>query len=525
MQIDIYNVEKFIQVNNLKEVTNPILIERDNIPTVDGLLSTEIFGRTVEDRKEIFAYISLHEYFFNPYVYKVLKRLDRRFEEIIAGNLHVRITGEGEIVKDDNGQTGLPFLVKNFSKINLKKTSNSLARSERVDLINALKQNEIFVKHWVVQPAFYRDIQLDKMDKGKMSSGEENKMYAKLIRLCSALKNDNSGLAIVGDSTRLKVQNLLVEIYNNFIFQVKGKNGMFRNFVMGKSVDYGVRAVISTPLFKDDTPEDMEVSFYRCGLPLSMAVTNFFPFIVKWIKDFFYREIVLRKDNYPYRAKDGTIKYTQLTNVDQYNDEFITKNIDLYVHSYADRYKTIPLENSDGLNLKLRISGRGGVGPNGEVTASSTIINRAATWTDILFLAATEMCADKHVLITRYPLQDYLGIFPNKITVLSTTKTEPAVINSKFYKHYPHIDLEMSTSRVSTMFVETLNISNLYLKGLGGDYDGDQVTIRGVFTQEANAELDGLIRSKTNILNVSGSNIRSTENEALQTFYALTKDE
>lgn len=52
-----------------------------------------------------------------------------------------------------------------------------------------------------------------------------------------------------------------------------------------------------------------------------------------------------------------------------------------------------------------------------------------------------------------------------------------------------------------------------------------QVTIRGVFTQEANAELDGLIRSKTNILNVSGSNIRSTENEALQTFYALTKDE
>lgn len=56
-------------------------------------------------------------------------------------------------------------------------------------------------------------------------------------------------------------------------------------------------------------------------------------------------------------------------------------------------------------------------------------------------------------------------------------------------------------------------------------YDGDQVTIRGVFTQEANAELDGLIRSKTNILNVSGSNIRSTENEALQTFYALTKDE
>jgi len=525
MNIDIFNVEKFIQVNNLQEVRNPILIERDNIPTVDGLLSTEIFGRTVEDRKGIFAYISLNENFFHPYVYKVLKRLDRRFEEIIAGNIHVRITGEGDIVVDEeNGQTGLPFLVRNFHKIKFKKSA-SLSRTDRVDLIKGLKMNEIFTKFWIVEPAFYRDIQLDKMDKGKLSSGEENKMYAKLLRLCSALKNDNSGLSIVGDSTRLKIQHLLVEIYNNFTFQIKGKHGMFRQFVMGKSVDYGVRAVISTPLFKDETPEDMEVSFYRCGLPLSMAVTNFLPYIIKWVKDFFYKEIVLRKDNYPIRRKTGELGNVQLTNVEQYNDEYITKCIDLYVHSYADRYKTIPLENSEGLNLKLRISGRYGVGKNGEVTESSTIVNRPATWTDILFLAATEVCADKHVLITRYPLQDYLGIFPNKITVLSTTRTIPAVINGKFYKRYPYVDLELPTSHVSTMFVETLNISNLYLKGLGGDYDGDQVTIRGVFSVESNRELDRLIKNKTNILNVSGSNIRSTENEALQTFYALTKDE
>lgn len=60
---------------------------------------------------------------------------------------------------------------------------------------------------------------------------------------------------------------------------------------------------------------------------------------------------------------------------------------------------------------------------------------------------------------------------------------------------------------------------------MGTVYDGDQVTIRGVFSVESNRELDTLIKNKTNILNVSGSNIRSTENEALQTFYALTKDE
>ena len=40
------------------------------------------------------------------------------------------------------------------------------------------------------------------------------------------------------------------------------------------------------------------------------------------------------------------------------------------------------------------------------------------------------------------------------------------------------------------MFIDTLNISNLYLEGIGGDYDGDQVTVKGIFSDEANEELD-----------------------------------
>ena len=53
--------------------------------------------------------------------------------------------------------------------------------------------------------------------------------------------------------------------------------------------------------------------------------------------------------------------------------------------------------------------------------------------------------------------------------------------------------------------------------------DGDQMSIKGIFSQEANAECDKIVRSKANILDINASNVRKTENEAIQTLYTLTK--
>lgn len=469
MKIDIYNIEKFIKVNNLKEVTNPIIMEKDHIPTRDGLLSTDIFGRTVDERKGIYAYIDLHTHFFHPYLFKVVKRLDRRFEEIVAGLLRVKITPDGEMINDETGDTGLEFLYKNFKKIKFKK-NESVIRNERIDLFNSLDIDEIFCKYWIVCPAFYRDIQMNKSSAGKVSYNEINTFYSKLIRMSGSLKHD-TGIEIVSNSTKNKIQQTLVDIYDSFTGEIKGKDGMTRQFVMGKSIDYGVRSVISSPIFEADTIEDMDVDFYHCGIPISIACTNFFPFIVKWVKDYFYNNIYLRKDNYPIMRKDGTKEMLQLTDVDRIcSDEYITKGIDLFIHSYGDRFKKIPLKNDKGYNINLGIVGRYAL--NDTITQdSSTIMRRAATWTDILYMAAVNVTKDKHVVITRYPLEDYFGTFPNKIAILSTTETKPVMINKVLYKKYPVIDPKLPPSKVSTLFIDTVTLSNLYLKGLGGDRD------------------------------------------------------
>ena len=56
-------------------------------------------------------------------------------------------------------------------------------------------------------------------------------------------------------------------------------------------------------------------------------------------------------------------------------------------------------------------------------------------------------------------------------------------------------------------------------------YDGDQISIRGLFTQEANEEARRLMKDKSFILNIQGENMRVTTNEGIQTLYMLTKFE
>ena len=54
--------------------------------------------------------------------------------------------------------------------------------------------------------------------------------------------------------------------------------------------------------------------------------------------------------------------------------------------------------------------------------------------------------------------------------------------------------------------------------------DGDQITAKIVYTQEANAECDKLLHSKAFFINASGQNIRYTELEVQQTFFTMTKE-
>ena len=139
-------MDELIEINKLKRVTSPVLFERGGTPNPDGLLSNEIFGYNIRDRKETFAYIDLNAHFFNPHAYKAILRIYRDIDRIIAGTLNVSINSDGMLVKDENGSTGLKFIYDNWNKIKWEKTHGM--RNERIDLLTKYPKSHIFMSRW-----------------------------------------------------------------------------------------------------------------------------------------------------------------------------------------------------------------------------------------------------------------------------------------------------------------------------------------------------------------------------------------
>lgn len=523
MRIALLDIDKFVSLNNLEEITNPITLDRGFVTTPDGLLSTEIFGTSTISRKQTFAYIDLHCHVFHPVIYKAIKRMDRRIDAIIGGTAKFSIDKDGQIVEDENGQTGIDWLYDNWSKIKWKRNDSKI-RNSRIDLIEQHKKSEIFQSKEIVCPAFYRDVNLQSSKSGKPSIHVINRMYARIIQLAMTLNTGAFSFSL--NYTKFNIQKLVIELYDWFKGRIEKKRGIIKQQILGKSVDYGSRIVISASDATYNKVDDMVVDFYHAGVPISYCISGFAPFFVGWIQQYFANEFESVGMKYP--VYDKSLKKTvwvQLKNpMLQFSDEKIKDMMHEYLYSYDTRFRPLEIETMDPKYKTIHIAFKGRNTYAEEFDPDDTdqlLARRPFTLTDLMYIAAVDITKDKHVYITRYPMADHLGIFPIGINVLSTIQTTNMILDDTEYKHYPVVDLE-SHGNSMNKFIEVLQLSNVYLSAIGGDYDGDQITMKGVFSQEANAEAERIMKAYTNILGINGTNVRSTTIEAIQTLYSIS---
>ena len=106
---EILDVDKFIKMNQCKEVSNPVFFNGPT-PTEDGLLSNEIFGITKAERAGIYAYIDLGGDFMPPLIYKTLLKLNGKIADVVNGTDYFKIDAKGDLVPDPDGDTGIDWL-------------------------------------------------------------------------------------------------------------------------------------------------------------------------------------------------------------------------------------------------------------------------------------------------------------------------------------------------------------------------------------------------------------------------------
>lgn len=515
MNLDILNCDKWVIDNSIPEIkTSNIYSTKSLEPDPDGLGSYEIFGRPgTEERKRTFAYIDLVNKFVHPHCYYELTRLQRNIKDLIAGNSDFYVDDFGKLKEIKQGETppsgklvgtGVNFLYKVWDKLNFKVTPDTApGTAMRYEFFNNLNKNEIFMSKCPVIPPFYRDIDVNNKKKNEI-----NTFYTKLLINAASLRATSGMFEMFGvSSSDKKIQETLLDLYNYFIDIVGGSKGFIHRNVMGKTTDYSARAVISMARYDANSVDDVEVSFDRSAIPLSTICKCFAPFIKFGIKKIVDR--VLSGNDFIYLTnKKGEIIRKKLASdyMSAFSSDKLDELIELYDESFEHRSDIFKLRCEDGSEIPLMYI------DDSEETDSTTLLDNNSlktkhpiNLTELFYMAAYDTVRDKHVFITRYPIEDHNNIYPSKINIIPTINTTKKIVLGEEYPKFPIIPKNVDNTHI---YVSTLRPCPQFLKALGGDFDGDQTSIQGVYTEEANAEADKYIYSIANIVNVNNKSMR-----------------
>ena len=554
LQISPLNANNFIKVNELEEISDPLFFSRSNMPAPRGLLSNEIFGITKDDRTTIFAYIHLAgESFIHPLAYKIWSKLDSNVK-LCAYEMGTfkYDKSTGKLAQDPEGETGLKYLKKIIKDVNFQKTASS-KRNIRTLFLETYRE-KLFIENFVVMPAGYRDV--DTEQGGRIGVGEINKLYNSIIRDCKALEeSDDYGLTLNG-SLRGRIQDTIVKVYDWIAFgkdpltgkdsQATGlsrKLGLIRRAGMKKSFDWGSRLVICQQNLRKESLEDLQVDLDSVGLPLASICANLYPYMIFWIRqwfDFHFSDeiaitafSVSNKTSFKTKIKDWR---------EVYSDERIKEELDRFMHGMSNRFIPIEAPIADEEELKKEKNPKAkpylifkGYMVDDEKYVDEILNDKVAeenirfpiqerplTWCDLIYQAAMEVTKDKMTLITRFPVDTYWNQFPAKIKVISTIITEPMIIGNHYYKEYPKIRLEDINKNTTNKFVDVALPNNVRLGSIGGDFDGDTISSKVMYSIESNQELLEAVDMKKHYISLGGENDMKPSIEGLQSLYNLT---
>ena len=507
MRLGILNTTKMINAKGFKEVTS------HHLSGPGSLFDPDIFGYGEMGMQKA-GYIKLNGHFINGFIFDASVRLLPYLKDIVTGEKKFIITESGDLELSEDGETGLDWFYKNFNRIKIKRLENTgnnkFQTREMKKSFNNFKREEFFTDKVIVIPQYLRDIDTSS---GRLKIDELNQIYIDIINAANMKKN------AFKDSTfaDIRIQGLVHELYQYFKGVISGgpnTKGMQREFVMGKNVKGGMRTVISAPAIRnEDVIGETKYKLDYINVPMHFVLNNFFLQTVsstnKLLNVLYDNNIIPQSD---FEDKFEFDSY--------YNNEYIEKIIETYGKNYTDRYK--PLTTPKGTICSFYVKNK-----------NKEYIKRPITWIDIFFIAIDSFREFGRYQSVRYPATDKGSIILSKfnVEVFSGDKMGEVYIkydkNSSgyqyYFKDYPIIDEKLIENPDPHIFEETTKFNCLYLDGLTGDFDGDKISPKPLYSIEAAKEIDKINNSLLMLLKFDGTPNKSLGKEPIQTFYNLTE--
>jgi len=528
MIIDINEITKIVDYNNIKEVYDPIYLNMDMMPTAGGVFSYEIFGKSPYDRKNTFAYINLGKKYMQPVIYTMLKVMKRNIVKCLDSTGKFNII-DGEMVKDPNGISGVDFVYKNWNKLRFEYGENpSPVKKTKVDLINKMTRDEIFTDKWLVIPPFYRDLNMSDVASGKLFIDDLNKYYIKLINLTrNNINNATMDLDFVSNKVDALINAQLLIIYQYFQGKLAKKKGIIKDKLLKKVIDYSSRGILSVASKTHNKPTDVPVTYDTTGLPLPHVISLYFPILVSLIHDVIHAYIKSHVHKmYVLNSKN------ELVSRDISNDEIINiennythDKIELVLkklirdHDFRLSYIEFKYNKKDVAYLAYDFKN--------DILPEESLVNVQGkpirlTWLELLSkVAHANLLPGKMIVLTRYPMEHFHNILFSRVRMLTVDN----ITNFAGCLTFPILVREKdgTINKHNVQHMDTIQVASAYLKDIGGDFDGDSVSVRSLYSKEANIEAEQLMKKKIGMLNVDGSGARHVINEGVLGLYLLTK--
>ena len=195
------------------------------------------------------------------------------------------------------------------ARIRLEAASGGVEKSKKLltqlNIVEGLKESHIKPEWMILEtiPVLPPDLRpLVPLEGGRYASSDLNDLYRRVITRNNRLKNLRAIKApdiIIKNECRM-LQESIDALFDNsrrktpvkgkgdrplksLADGLKGKQGRFRRKLLGKRVDYSGRSVIIV---------DPELKIYECGLPKTMALELFKPFIIRELEKEGYAQTV-----------------------------------------------------------------------------------------------------------------------------------------------------------------------------------------------------------------------------------------
>lgn len=526
VNIDLLKVENK-DLLRMGQVKDPQIFDNTNNNFhVDGLFSTTVFGAVgSEYRNRTFGYIDLHTQILHPFVYYAITQLKSFYKQIAEGKqtaIFDKKTGEFVKSNESEAQTGYTFFLNHVGQMKFERNESD-KRNFLIEVFEkAVKEDKHLMRYALVLPAGMRDYIVDQS--GKPQEDEINTLYRKLLVQSNIIDPISAKKAPeLYDNSYVGLQNVLLELFEYIKSLLEGKNKLVLGKWLSRKIFNSTRNVLSSNVESADSVHDkMRLGFNECMAGLHQFARAAMPKSTYEIKNKYIRSIFPDNSTSAYLTNTKTWKREEVLNA------HIQKEYDQWTSADGLEKVVASLANLDSRNEPILLNkGKHCMGllyrdkktfkfftdidelPEDFNKDNVSMVSIA----EFIYMSLYHLNGQYPGFITRYPITGFGSIYPSFVKLITTVTSDQLEELDESWQ--PSGQVAHSFPRKESEYFNTCTVHPSHLGALGGDHDGDVISLTMVMSDEAIDEIKAYLNKKEYYINDTGGFTFSNDTDTL----------